>query len=409
MLRVQIGHGTHQSHTIHCVRCGEPLTFSLDLDQENTGIAFHLGQNCAAGDSEEGTPVYVSQDMLADPTQIHDPMYFPSIKIGEMLIAHPRGQRLLRDASSTKPGMISDLWRQVQKIWRLNNARQYAVANAFAEDFARVHSIERSVLREILFWFGSGIFDPDEALREEIRKVASKHQGEFARFLHYYYVKLRPQDRRSLFDIYTKFFDAFGEFAQVLMFVRLGEPLPEHLKTTSTDFMKVQRFYADAYEFFAGNVAMLACINNIRSGRKFDQLANISLSKYLETNKATRRDTFSACPQFMAATSEFDNDIRNASFHNWFFLASDNETIEFRPGGTGRLQTIKYVDYLWKCVKLFEQINDLLMVSVLFEEAVCENTVVQYPDWMGAQKRRSERESLFLVSAGFRERDPMRR
>jgi len=60
-------------------------------------------------------------------------------------------------------------------------------------------------------------------------------------------------------------------------------------------------------------------------------------------------------------------------------------------------------------VKLFEQINDLLMVSVLFEEVVCENTVVQYPDLMGAQKRRSERESLFLVSAGFRERDPMRR
>jgi hypothetical protein len=377
------------------------MTFSLDLDQENAGIAFHLGQNCSAGDSEVGTPVYVSQDMLADASQIHDPMYFPSISLGQMLTGHPRGQRFLRDALSKKPMMVSDLWSQVQKIWRLNIARQYAVANAIAEEFARVHSIERSVLREIIFWFGSGIFDPDVALREEIRNVASKHKKEFARFLHYYYVTLRPQDRRSQFDIYTKFFDAFNEFAQVLMFVRMGETLPAHLKTTSTDFMKVQRFYADAYEFFAGNIAMLACINNIKAGRSFDQLSNISLSKYLGTDKAARRNTFSTCTQFMAATTEFNNDIRNASFHNWFFLSPDNETIEFRPGGTGPLQSISYVDYLWKCVKLFQQINELFMVSVMFEEAVCENTIVQNPRWVSDQARQLDTDKLFVTSGKF--------
>ncbi|AXF09519.1 hypothetical protein CUJ91_17465 [Paraburkholderia graminis] len=402
MLRVQIGHAKEQKHAINCVHCREPIEFSLKLDQKNPSISFAVVDNCERIEpTEEATPYYVSSDIAVDSARLHDPLYFPSLQTMQYLMQHPNGRQMFRDAQRPNSQVVSEIWDDVQKIWRLQNSGKYAVANQLMAQFCARNGISEVVLREVLYWFNGGLFAIDKSIDREVVEIMRSNRDECLRFLNYYHFNLRPHHRRSLFEIYSRYFEAFSEFSQVLMYARIDVPLPDGFRVTSTKFSMVRRFYADAYEFFASFVAIYACLNNIKDGRRFDEFKNIGLSKYLTTDKAKRRDAFADNKLFLEASAEFDNDIRNASFHDWFFLLPDNETIEFRPGGTGVTQTVSYSQYLYRCTALFRQIVSLFSVTLRFDEVINSTSLVTSPTFQKTLRERTERHARLLSAAGL--------
>lgn len=359
-----------QRHQFHCLSCKEALEVTVEIGK---GIIF--GQNCVrVAANAEATPIYLSSDFVAAEGAVHDRFSFPSMEFMGQL-AEKFDQSSYGSGSGTSPRPEA-LWGDLQKAWRLEDAKQYHLANPIIDKFCAEHDVEPSNLDSAQFMFLGSIKAPDEEVLGELEAINKANGEEFGRFLHYYQIHLREHHRHDFFIILGEFFKTFSEFSQVFLYIQAGLELPNDARATSVDFEMVKKFYADCYEFFAGAVCIYTALNNIKSGRPFDQLSQISFAKYLTTDKADRRKNFETNVGFSKATAEFNSMIRNASFHNWFRLKDNKTEIEFRSGGTGALQTISYASYLYKCVHLFVQTCTLFQVELVLDEAAKNRALV---------------------------------
>jgi hypothetical protein len=74
-------------------------------------------------------------------------------------------------------------------------------------------------------------------------------------------------------------------------------------------------FYGNAYELFTSNIVLLALLNNVAKGRRFDRFAEMNLKKYLTVNRASRCNPFADTPELIALCQPLDSTLRNASHH----------------------------------------------------------------------------------------------
>ncbi|MFS2022536.1 hypothetical protein [Massilia sp. CT11-137] len=375
MARIQVGHGGRQEHSFLCVNCKEPIRLAMDVDNENVTTSVHLLSNCTPGAGENPTPVYLSSDFVADENKINDPFYFGSFDFFNSVAASGQIKNMLSPVDGETKS-IPEAWGKLQKIWRLENSKQYKISTPLNIAFAKEFNIEAAGLRDNLWAFLNSTFKLDKPLIDELREIALGNQPEFLRFLNFYQMELRPNHRRSQFDIISDYFDNYKAYSQVFPYVRTGMPLPPSARATSTNFVSIKSFYAKVYEFYAGAICIYTCLNNIKEGRPFDELKKITLRDYLATDKAKRRISFSSNEVFSDASSEFDSKLRNASYHNWFFLRDDNKTIEFRSGGTGALETISYTEYLYRCVVMLSQFWKLFAFELIMDGMACEMALV---------------------------------
>src|SRR6185312_9004359 len=117
-------------------------------------------------------------------------------------------------------------------------------------------------------------------------------------------------------------------------------------KAASRTFRQVKMFYGNAYEALTSNFAVLACLNNIGSGRSFDQFSGMKLDKYLMLHKASRARAFEGTESFAAFAEDLNSALRNASHHGAMRFVEPEQRIEYRSGGTGRPEKMAYIDYL---------------------------------------------------------------
>jgi hypothetical protein len=143
--------------------------------------------------------------------------------------------------------------------------------------------------------------------------------------------------------------------------------LPEGHQTTSTDFDVVEMFYGNTYENFTTLVDYIAMWNNMLEGRRYDTFEKMNLDFYHTLARPKRFDAFASNPTFMAICEERDNKIRNASHHRSFVLDKASQIVRYRAekGGSGPEQTISYVAYLERCVRLFLQTITLLRLELM--------------------------------------------
>lgn len=375
MPRVQVGADPSQVHVFNCLNCNEPIKLALNANSENYKVSFVTIENCEEIEETECTPVYLCADFLAHPDQINERFSFPSFNLQHEIFKHPKMiESMIQVASGErKCYAIIDDWLSLEKIWRLEKSDKYGIAKPLISKFAQDHESQDTSLAEILWSFLNSLFPLRDELQLELKSVIKTNPIEFRKFLKFYKKELKRHHRRSQFDTMADYFKAYDQHSQVLMYIRLGTPLSAIGKATLVEFDKVKAFYARAYEFFAGAIAIYTCLNNIKEGRTFDQLKNVSLKKFLETDKAKRRDSIMTNPVFASATEEFDSTIRNGSFHNWFFLHSDNETIEIRSGGTGALKQITYTEYLYHCGVMFKQICQLFELELALDQLISDH------------------------------------
>jgi len=164
-----------------------------------------------------------------------------------------------------------------------------------------------------------------------------------------------------------EFFTAYDELGQVYFFVAKGIKISPHQHATSTDFEAVKMFYGNVYEQFTSLVDILAMLNNMLAGRKYDTFQTLTLRKYRELDRPAWFGPFKDNETFMAICEEADNQIRNASHHGSFVFEQGPQIIRYHSGkgGTGPEQIISYVDYLARCVRIFLQTMTLLRIELI--------------------------------------------
>jgi hypothetical protein len=167
------------------------------------------------------------------------------------------------------------------------------------------------------------------------------------------------------------YFSAFDDFAQVYFYVSKGIEISESEIASSVSFDATKMFYGSAFEIFSSSVDILAYLNNIHCGRRFDEFEHLSRKQYLELDKSSRFNTFKENPQFYALCEEADNQIRNASHHNSFNIDVGSQIITYRSGkgGTGPERNMSYSNYLVRCNKIFLQTIVLLRLELILTHA----------------------------------------
>lgn len=376
MPRVQVGVDPSQIHVFNCLNCNEPIKLALKANSKNFRVSLVTIENCEEIEETECTPVYLCADFMAHPDQINERFAFPSMNLLKIFKDSKTIESMTQAASSEKKyHAINDDWLSLEKIWRLINSDKQSIANPLISEFARDHGRQDATFPDILWYFLNVLFPLKDELRLELKSIVQTNPSEFKEFLKFYKKELKRHHRRSQFNVMSDYFKAYDQHSQVLMYIRLGTPFSNIGKATLVEFDKVKAFYASAYEFFAGAIVIYTCLNNIKEGRSYNQLKNISFKKYLESDKANRRESIKTNPVFASATEEFDSTIRNGSFHNWFFLHPDNEAIEIRSGGTGELKLITYTEYLYHCGMMFKQFCQLFALELELDQIISNNNL----------------------------------
>lgn len=200
-------------------------------------------------------------------------------------------------------------------------------------------------------------------LRSFVRDERQAHPAEMARFSAYYRIDIQAHALERYLTIFGDYFRLFDQFRQVLTHVRVGDDDVDDLVVGSKRFDDIKLYYGQAYETLTSSYTTLACLNNVASGRPFDQFKGMTLAKYVnDVEKAKKSNPFADSP-ILHAFTDFDNSVlRNGSHHASIWREGD--LIKFRSGGTGAEKDIAYSRYLHICNGITISIAALFLVEL---------------------------------------------
>lgn len=366
-LRIQMGYGAEQSHRFLCHHCSEPI--ALEFPSERNGHRMVLTGASPADSAETTNYQYLSPDFVADDAEARNPFYFGSMelisKLGE---SQQAGQGM---ATITAGGVawnpLTDApsdWEILQRCWRLERRGRYDLAGAQLEKLAKRDGQETISAWLAITGFTEKIFPTDDPLMSAVVQIHEDRPEEFARMVMAYEYEWKKSLREGQMQVFAEFFRRWADLSQVYLYVRADIDMPKIPIATSVNYEAIRGFYAVAQEYFASQVVLLTALNNIKAGRRFDELKHITLQKYRNSDNAKRRENFIAVPVFAAASIEYDSGLRNAEVHNWISLLPDGHTLSYGRGGDGSEVRLGYVSYLLKSVRLFKQIACSCMSSI---------------------------------------------
>jgi hypothetical protein len=169
------------------------------------------------------------------------------------------------------------------------------------------------------------------------------------------------------FAAFKEFFSGYSEYAQVFFSVTRGDAPVIERKATSHGFESVRMSYGNLFEGFTSLVELPVLLNNIVQGRDHDKFVQLTLEDYRRLDKAARCNPLKNTPSLFALCEESDNQLRNSSHQNGTQFEQSTPAVLYRAGkgGTGHEQSLTYVDYLSRCVRLFLQIVALLRIELI--------------------------------------------
>lgn len=378
--RVQVGHEKVQRISSVCPECFGPFRFRLRLD-DPPAVGIDMEENCELTD-EDGVILNIGSGFVISRDRINDEKYFPSLYMPKPSEAELRAIEEARLQDATGP-MLVDLnvvlgglpdavghWRSVRRAYRFSRTGQdERLKQALSEFFGEEAPRDNLTIDGALIAFFLRILSPQgepehKRIVNEFKRARESHPEEFWRFrTEFHPKKWRRMD--EYVDVFDHFFREYEEFNQTFLYARRYLPLPENPYAASTNFENTKLYYGEAFEVIGSSIDILAAINNILSGRSFDQLENISLRKYRESDKGRRGETLMTNSELARLVDEYDNRLRNASHHRWLRLSHDRSEIVYQEGGNGARQTISYAEYLWRCCALTVKLMILASVELV--------------------------------------------
>ncbi len=361
-LRIQVGHLPRQEHIFHCANCGEDIEVAMNCFPETASVEIKEGENCVRG-QEEGTIINLSPEFPIAAEDLHRDMAFPSMDhIGPIAAAqHRLGVRpeSFSDLAAAREHAINapntpDVWSIVKKGWSLANRGLVDLATEQFKKYPAAGFDGKHELDHVVFDFVYRLLQPGKLglfknAGKLLSQVADNNRQEFTKFKAYYRAELKCENFDRYFEVFSEYFKNYADFSQTLIFHQHAIELDSEYQASSTSFKNTKLFYGNAFEALTSNIAVLACLNNIKNGREFDQFEKMDLKKHLNTNKANRDNPFKDVPEFSAMTSCLDSTLRNASHHGAMKLLPGGRFIEYRSGGTGAIHKIGYREYIDSC------------------------------------------------------------
>lgn len=391
-VRIGVGHESYQTHTFPCSGCGEELTVALRVSKlENSPIPQFIGEaveNVELAEEEADSPIVnVDANFLVPLEERHKDRSFPRLyQMHEMMdVAEKHGSLVSfkdfpENWQNSRPYRQKDFaeeWKLLKKAWNLHRngherLRNRKIEEGSAEFYANdpLNSMQDWLWRYCLFLSQPAFEQPFRDAFEVVRANGGK--AEFKVFFKEYEEDLAAHRSEKYFSIIREFFMAFDDFSQVLFRVKTGIEVDESAEVASAQFDKTKMFYGNAFETFSSLVDILAYLNNIASGRAFDQFQSLTRNKYLKLDKSSRFGPFESNPAFANLCLERDNQLRNASHHASIRLISPEKKIVYRSGkgGSGPEQKMGYATYLAKCSTIFLQIINLFRFEIMLFEVV---------------------------------------
>lgn len=386
-VRIGLGHENYQTHTFPCSRCGEELTVGLRVVKpEGSPLPQFIGEaveNVERSEEEADAPIVnVDANFLIPFEERHKDISFPRMtQMQEMMkVAEEHGSLVSfkdfpENWENSRPYRSSDFaaeWKLIKKAWNLHRnghakLSERKIREGSAEFYANdpLNDIQDWLWRFCLFFSQPAFEGPFRDAFKVVRD--NREKPEFEAFIVEYEKNLAPSRANMYLSIIREFFLAYDDFAQVIFRVKRGLDVDDSAGVNSAQFDKTKMFYGNAFETFTSLVDILAYLNNVASGRPFDEFQTLTRKKYLELDKSSRFGPFDGTPALANLCSERDNQLRNASHHASIRLVTPDNRILYRSGkgGTGPEQEMGYAAYLAKCSILFLQIVNLLRFEIM--------------------------------------------
>lgn len=387
-VRIGIGFDSYQKHYFDCSNCNANIIFALKANPPSAHV--EALENCSLSYSESDVAPEVLNfhaNCAFNKKDLHNPLSFPSLIASALISPYMRqipgriqsvaNQFDIPNAPhkwSLIKGLITTLNKDYQKATRF--AQQYMkhrnkdmpppplFHNAFDEEKVIVYKPGFTYTGyEIIHEFFDSLFYPklDNIVKPIINAIDETDKEALSDLVSYWQNELKEQNQHRYLNTFSDYFRHRDHFGQIVVYSRIGYNVDE-LIVSSKGFEQIKLYYGDAYEALTSNMTIIACLNNVMDGRKFDEFKSMTLSKYLEINKANKSNPFKSDPIFSVfAEDDIESSIRNGSHHASIW--HDKEKIVYRSGGTGAQHEIPYTRYLDLCNKLTIKLAAILIIE----------------------------------------------
>lgn len=376
VLRIGIGGEPVQAHHFACTACGQEMGIRLER-----GVGWSYGPNAAKSEVNDEAPIInLHPSFVFAKDEIGSADAFPSLGFGEDMIKAilkargkaglPTDLKSLVNDQPPRP-RVTEEWDHLRPAWSLHRNDKDDLVDkrraAFIPTAGYVDPPE--TLADWVFQFAAELTQPrfEEQFGELFEQVKiAKDKADFGRFVQHYGGQMSSAHGRRHFETCKAYLGAFSELSQVHQLVTAGVEIGEDHAAASANFDVTKMLYGNLFESFGDNVETLVCLNNLIEDRPFDQLQNITLAAYQQTDKAGRCRAIAGNAAMSAICGEFDNQVRNASHHGGMVFDRETWIIEYRSGkgGQGEARTIGYASYLARCSTLFAQIMLLMRLEI---------------------------------------------
>jgi len=179
---------------------------------------------------------------------------------------------------------------------------------------------------------------------------------------------------KNYLKIFNEYFKNFDEYNRLLLNTKIELHPADGVESVfcPINFDNVDMFYGNAYENITSHIELLVLINNVIEGRDYDKFldSSVTINKYRKKfTKESKKGPLKSNRTFNNFTLHFDSKIRNASHHRWFYVDdSSPERLMYKSGGTGTLNYITYIDYIYKCNQMALSLASLIMIEIYLME-----------------------------------------
>jgi hypothetical protein len=382
-----MGQEAHQSHRFACRSCGEEIGIGLEVDYDSISHRTVVESNCTFAEEKSGAEIVnLDANFVIPADQQGQDLAFPRLQQMQLMTERLKadgvkvsklhvGDSRIEQRPFRRPDFGQE-WSELRKAWTLHRRDQKILSRGIVRNASEAlySGDPLSGLPDWLWRFCLHLtarnFHP--RLHVLLRKLNAILQSPNSPdLIEHYRCNMVSQRGRRYISIMTEYFRAYSEFAQVQFLLSSGIRPATDEHVSSTNFEVTKMFYGNAFEVLADSMDLIAILNNVNQGRRYDVFSKLTLSEYYKLDKSGRANCFASDAEFSLVSIEFDNQIRNASHHGGMDFDQLTQMISYRSGkgGTGPEMKMTYTDYLVRCVEIFMQIICILQIDLILAQS----------------------------------------
>lgn len=353
LLKITLGREKNQHHAFPCTNCDEEIKFGLEGLPEKGEYKYLKNCEYANFGYDEAIQILLHPDLAVGHrvVQAGDITTATRLNVEEMVrMSRQNAPERVVEHRDKFHNFGSEKLRFYLKIWSLLRNEKVDIARFYANENAETVEAEIrddenlyivDFLQHFIGEYGLSIYS---ALEQEWSKVSDGST----------LIDFHTGQDYDEFVIFEEFFEHFSEYSQVFLYLNSGIEIDKKRKSSSTDFNKTKKYYSSAYEALAKRLYIPAGINNLNErgdANLFQRLS--SLDAYMATGNGDKLRCLGNNSELSIISSCYDNNLRNASFHNHMKFNPKKSKITYTKNNRDSC-SISYQDYLVNCVKVSE-------------------------------------------------------